>query len=161
MNLEKFDWSAEKYEGLFEKVVPTHLLQNPLMQKEVWLTIDDLNLKVNAHSKVLTLNFEALKPDWFKLLVKLYILVKAKSNPTAKTASSYITCLNEFSRFLIDKNITKLKQIDNQIFEEYEYYLVAIKVKDKGKYLSRLNNFFNLVIFLSIKNLENSFKQVI
>ena len=51
MNLEQFDWSASEYEGLFEKVVPTHLLQNPLMQKDVWLTIDDLNLKVNAHRK--------------------------------------------------------------------------------------------------------------
>ncbi len=71
MNLEQFDWSAEEHEGLFEKVVPTHLLQNPLMQKDVWLTIDDLNLKVNAHRKILTLNLEALKPDWFKLLYPL------------------------------------------------------------------------------------------
>jgi len=96
MILEQFDWSAEEYKGLFEKVVPTHLLQNPLMQKDVWFTIDDLNLKVNAHGRVLTLNFEALKPDWFKLLVKLYIFVKAKPNTCASTANGYISYLKNY-----------------------------------------------------------------
>ncbi len=144
MNLEQFDWSAEEHKGLFEKVVPTHLLQNPLMQKDVWLTIDDLNLKVNAHRKILTLNLEALKPDWFKLLVKLYIFVKAKPNTCASTAQAYITYFNKFSRFLVEKNIAQPKQINNQIFEEYEYYLVTIKLKDQGKYLNRLGSFFDV-----------------
>lgn len=144
MNLEQFDWSVEEYEGLFEKVVPTHLLQNPLMQKDVWLTIDDMNLKVNAHRRNLTLNFKALEPNWFKLLVKLYIFVKAKPNTAAATATSNIARLIKFSRFLVEKNIAQPKQINNQIFEEYEYYMVAIKLKDKGKYLNSLRNFFDV-----------------
>ena len=144
MILEQFDWSASEYEGLFEKVVPTHLLQNPLMQKDVWLTIDDLNLKVNAHRRVLTLNLKALKPDWFKLLVKLYILVKAKPNTFASTTNNYISCLNKFSRFLVAKNIVRPQQINNHIFEEYEYYLVTTKLGEKNKYLNAVSQFFEV-----------------
>ena len=144
MNLEQFDWLVEEYEGLFEKVVPTHLLQNPLIQKDVWLTIDDMKLKVNAHKRNLTLNFKALKPNWFKLLVKLYIFVKARPNTAAVTAKSNITHLIKFSRFLVEKNIARPKQINNQIFEEYEYYMIATNIKDKGKYLSSLRNFFDV-----------------
>ena len=33
MNLKRVEWLSEDYDGLFEKEVPSQLLQNPLFQK--------------------------------------------------------------------------------------------------------------------------------
>ena len=76
MSLNQFEW-LEDYDDLFEEKIPSQLLQNPLLQKDIWHTIDDLNLKISLHQRRLTLSFKDISPDWFKLLVKLYVLVKS------------------------------------------------------------------------------------
>ena len=40
MSLNQFEW-IEDYDGLFEKEVPSQFLQNPLLQKDIWVTKKD------------------------------------------------------------------------------------------------------------------------
>lgn len=143
MSLNQFDW-LEDYDGLFEKQIPDQLLQNPLFQKDIWQTIDDLKLKINPHNRILTLNFKSLKPAWLKLLVKLSILIKSKPNIPSSTIATYVSHLNQFSRFLQTKNIKIPKQINNQVFEDYEYYLITIGIKAPSHYYSAIANLFDI-----------------
>ena len=145
MSLNQFDW-LEDYDDLFEKKVPSQLLQNPLLQKDIWHTVDDLNLKISPHQRTLTLNFQAIYPDWLRLLVKLYILIKAKPNTPSNTIGGFVTYLRGFSKFLAKKSIYNPKQIDNQLFEEFDYYLKAKRLKDSslGHYRTTICNFFDV-----------------
>ena len=145
MRKNQFDW-LEDYDDLFEKKVPSQLLQNPLLQKDIWHTVDDLNLKISPHQRRLTLNFRGIRPDWFKLLVKLYILVRAKPNTPSNTISGFVTYLRGFSQFLAKKSLDNPKQIDNQLFEEFDYYLQAKRLKDSslGHYRTTICNFFDV-----------------
>lgn len=47
------------------------LLNNPLITKDIWRTIEDLGLTVNQHQKALSISFESIPQDWLKLLAKL------------------------------------------------------------------------------------------
>jgi hypothetical protein len=69
MSLNQFEW-IEDYDGLFEEEIPSQLLQNPLLQKDIWLTKEDLGLEVHEHHKVLTLNFNSITQGWLKILAK-------------------------------------------------------------------------------------------
>ena len=144
MSLNQFDW-LDDYEDLFEEKPPSQLLLNPLLQKDVWHTVDDLNLKISPHQKVFTLNFKTIALDWFRLLVKLYILVKAKPNQPSTTISGFVTYLRRFSKFLAEKHIDNPKQISNELFEEFDYYLKAKALKDSSiaHYQSAVCNFFD------------------
>ena len=134
MSLNQFDWSSEEYDGLFEKEIPSQLLQNPLLQKDIWRTVDDLNLKINAHKRKLTLNFESLKPAWFKLLVKLYILVKSKPNTPSVSAC---TRLDNCKIIVITQQVIKPEQKIVTASDKPEKKLV-----DPSK-LKKLSNIFN------------------
>lgn len=141
MNLAQFDWSSEGYQGLFEEVIPTHLLENPLMEKDVWQTVDDMNWKVNAHRKKLTINFSTIQIDWLKLLAKIFIIVKFPSKSNSLTASNYIVKIASFSRFLVKHNILKPKDINDEVFNNYELYLIKNNIIDKGKSFSNIHTF--------------------
>ena len=71
MNLNQFDW-LEDYDGFLKKKGQYQLLQNPLLEKDIWQTVDDLQLKIHEHNRMLTINFTGFSQPWFKLLVKLY-----------------------------------------------------------------------------------------
>lgn len=114
MSLNQSDW-LDNYEDLFEEKPPSQLLLNPLLQKDIWHTVDDLNLKISPHQKVFTLNFKTISLDWFRLLVKLYILVKAKPNQPSTTINGFVIYLRGFSKFLAEKHIDNPKQINNEI----------------------------------------------
>lgn len=104
------------------------LLAKPLLQKDIWHTINDLGLRVNPHSRKLTLNFENLLPDWLKILVKFYILAKSRQNLTAQYLAHKISHLNRFSRFLTQKSVYTAEQINPQIFQEFDDYLHTLNL---------------------------------
>ena len=145
MNLNQSDW-LDNYEDLFEEKPPSQLLLNPLLQKDIWHTVDDLNLKISPHQKVFTLNFKTISLDWFRLLVKLYILVKAKPNQPSTTINGFVIYLRGFSKFLAEKHINNPKQIDNEVFEQFDYYLIAKGLKDSslGHYRTTVCNLFDV-----------------
>ena len=87
-----------------------------------------LGLRVNPHSKKLTLNFENLLPDWLKILVKFNILAKSRQNLTAQYLAHKISHLNRFSRFLTQKSVYTAEQINPQIFQEFDDYLHTLNL---------------------------------
>lgn len=72
LNLDTDEWLINQNQET------RRLLNNPLLQKDTWRTIEDLRLKVNEHQKVLTISFQAIEQDWLKLLVKLYVLIRSQ-----------------------------------------------------------------------------------
>ena len=122
------------------------LINNPLISKDVWQTIDDLGLTVSQHQKILTLNFGSIKQDWLKLLTKLYILVRSGRKLSATSLNHHISCINNFSRFIEHKSIFNPNQIDNELFDEYDYYLHSLTISNitiSAHYVA-LKTFFNL-----------------
>jgi integrase len=148
------DWNNEPDKWLIaQNVEAKKLLTNPLLQKNIWRTVEDLGLKVNQHNKVLTITFERIKQDWLKLLAKLYILLRSRRKFSAAYLKQDVGYLTRFSQFISSKSIFNPERIDNQMFEEYDYYLRSLKNKKTKKLLSErsislhymtLINFFNL-----------------
>jgi len=122
------------------------LLNNPLLQKDIWRTIEDLGLKVNEHHRTLTISFQSVRQDWLKLLVKLYILVRSQRKLSAIYLDSSVHYLNRFSQFIQQKSISNPKEINNRLFEEFDYHLRSLKLSDLSisLYYVTLNSFFNL-----------------
>lgn len=122
------------------------LLNNPLIAKDVWWTVEDLGLTVNQHRKTLTINFEPIRQDWLKLLAKLYVLVKSTRKLSAGSCQSDIIYLNRFSQFIEHKSIFKPDHFNNQLFDEYSYYLNSLTISEsyRLRHYIVLKNFLNL-----------------
>ena len=122
------------------------LLNNPLIAKDIWQTIDDLGLTINQHQKVLTISFESIQQDWLRLLAKLYILVRSKRRLSAMYLKTDIFYLNRFSRFIEQKSVFIPTQIDDELFSEYDYYLHSLTISERSISLHYMTliNFFNL-----------------
>ena len=122
------------------------LLLNPLLKKDVWRTIEDLGLELNQHHKILTINFQLIKINWLKLLIKLYILLRSQQNISPNSLRNEVFYLKSFSIFLIQESILSPKQINDQTFEDFENYL---KLSNLSQYSVRatysiLARFLNL-----------------
>lgn len=122
------------------------LIDNPLISKDIWHTIDDLRLTVNQHQKVLTISFNSIYQDWLKLLAKLYIIVRSKRKLSPMYLKNDVFYLGRFSQFIECKSIFSSNQINEQLFEEYDYYLKSLKVSERSISLHYMTliNFFNL-----------------
>lgn len=122
------------------------LLKNPLLQKDIWRTIEDLGLKVNEHGRLLTIRFKSIKQDWLKLLVKLYVLVRSQRNLSIAYLSHDVYHLNKFSQFIQQKSVSEPGEINNYLFEEFDYYLRSLKLSQSSISLHYMTliNFFNL-----------------
>lgn len=122
------------------------LLNNPLIAKDIWQTVEDLGLTVNLHQKALTISFESICQDWLKLLAKLYVLVRSERKLSADYIRSDIYNLNRFSQFIESKLIFNSSHINDQLFDEYDYYLHSLALSQATRSLNymTLTNFFNL-----------------
>lgn len=122
------------------------LLDDPLLQKDIWHTVNDLNLRINEHKKSLTLNFSYVTQNWFKLLIKLYILVRAKPGASANTISTYLFYIKQFSVFLDKFSICSPNQLNSQVFELFDCHLQSLKVNNPNTirlYYIVISNFFD------------------
>lgn len=148
------DWNNEPDKWLIaQNIEAKKLLSNPLLQKDIWLTIEDLGLKINKHNRILTIKFERIEQNWLKLLVKLYILIKSQRRLSPQHLKDEVVNLTQFSKFISSKSILNSEQINNQLFEEFDYYLNTLISQQTQKTLSAksiynkyasLVNFFNL-----------------
>ncbi|MCP6758493.1 MAG: site-specific integrase [Fischerella sp. CENA71] len=131
--------------NLSQNIAARQLLNNSLLQKNVWRTKEDLCLKVQGHRQLLTINFTEISPDWFNLLTKLYTLVRAKPGQPAMTVINEINRLKSFSKRLSALAIYSPDKIDDSIFEDFEYYLQTKGLQENTiqTYYSALSNFFN------------------
>lgn len=99
------------------------LLRNPLLNKDVWHSIDDLKLAVSPHQSAPTFKFAGIGQDWLKLLAKIHVLLRVQLKLSASTLFSEVHYLNKFSQFLQKYSVDYPEQINNQIFEELDYEL--------------------------------------
>ncbi len=143
MNQENLE--VEPLLNLSQNLAARQLLKNPLLQKDVWRTNVDLGLKVNGHRQQLTINFTEISPDWFKLLTKLYTLVRAKPGNPAQTIVNEINRLKNFSFILSTLPIYSPDAIDESVFDDFDYWLQTKKLKESSiqGYYKALSNFFN------------------
>ena len=114
----------EKSLAKFGQQEPRELLQNPLLQKDIWLVKEDLGLSIPAHRSLRTINFTSITNDWFKLCLKLYTLLRIKSGCAADTVHRGVVILTRFFNFLRGQSVDDFEKINNQIFEAYEYHLI-------------------------------------
>lgn len=140
LNINTDDWLTA------QNIETRQLLKLPLLQKDIWRTIEDLKLEVNQHQKVLTISFEAIEQDWLKLLAKLYVLVRSQRKLSPMYLKHDVFNLNRFSQFIQQKFISSPEQINNQLFEEFDYYLRSLKISPRSISLHYMTliNFFNL-----------------
>ena len=148
------DWNTQPELWLLEQnEFAIELLNNPLLQKDVWQTTEDLGLTLAQHNKILSISFERIEQDWLKLLAKLYILLRVKSNYSAVYLKNDVASLVLFSHFIASKSIYNSEDINEQLFSEFDYHLHSVKNKQTKKPLSErtislhymtLINFFNL-----------------
>lgn len=140
LNLDTDDWL------IAQNKETKQLLNNLLLQKDTWRTIEDLGLKVNEHQKVLTTSFKSIEQDWLRLLFKLYILVRSQRQLSSMYLKHDVFYLNRFSLFLQQKFISNPEDINDQLFEEFDYYLKSSKLSTRSISLHYMTliNFFNL-----------------
>ena len=147
-------------ELITEKVYPflnqnqevKHLLENSLLKKNIWQTVEDLGLKIKDHQKILTINFKGFSQQWFEILVKIYTLMKAQIGFSASTIHIYVGNLKTFSYFLETQSIDNPAKISNQTFETFDYYLRAKEITERtiDGYYKALSSFFE---FCRLENL--------
>lgn len=77
----------EDYPDWIQRLEAEPLLQNPLLKKDIWHTVEDLDLKLNEHHKVFTFKFRDISQPWLKLFCKLYILRRRSLESTRTTSS--------------------------------------------------------------------------
>lgn len=121
------------------------LLSNPLIQKNVWYTVDDLGARINQHSKNLTINFNSIHQDWLRLLVKLYVLVRSQRSISASGLRHDVHFIGQFSKFIQEKSVFNPDFINDKLLDEFEYHLYSLKLSQgsmNGCYCT-LKNFFN------------------
>ena len=128
MSLDKL---LKDYQSCSRSDEARRMLDNPLLQKDVWRTIEDLGLSIKEHQRCLTLNFTVFSQDWFKLLVKLYTLVRKSSGKTVSTIQQDIFNLKKFSVFLDQQSVYDPDQINDQIFEAFDYYSKTKDLKER------------------------------
>ena len=135
---------ASEFGHLYKNTATQKLLQNPLLDKDIWDIEVDLGLEVAQHKTLRNFSFKCLSQTWLKLLAKFYILSKAHTYSSG-TLAKYLDSLKLFSKFLKKFNIKSYKQIDNQVFNEFDYYLHSSpKSEDTiGGYYSDLSSFFD------------------
>jgi len=141
-NLKLIEESFDK----FGQQQPRDLLQNPLLQKDIWLVKEDLGLSIPAHRSLRTINFILITNDWFKLCLQLYTLLRIKSGSASGTVHRGVVVLTRFFKFLTQHSVNDFGQINNQIFEAYEYHLVGelkLRPRTVEGHLSNLAMFFD------------------
>ncbi|PSB55509.1 tyrosine-type recombinase/integrase [Chamaesiphon polymorphus] len=138
-NLSLDSWAIKESE------LASSLLANPLLKKDVWHTINDLGLQTNQHERVLTISFESIQQDWLKTISKLYVIVRSNRKLSAAYIKDEVQYLSRFSKFIEQKSIFRVEQINTQLFDEYDYYLKFLKLSPKTitHQYTTLNNFFN------------------
>lgn len=116
--------NLENYQHLFPNQETRKLLDNQLLNKDIWHQVDDLKLEVPEHLSKWIFNFTEIYQEQLKILAKAYILTKCKLLRSL-TLNVHLTTIKKFSVFLRVNNIDNLEKIDNLIFENFDSYLCS------------------------------------
>lgn len=145
MSLNQYNWQLEDYHGLFQGEESSQLLQNSLLQKDIWRTKEDLGLETHAHQQILTLNFTKIQPSWLNLLTKLYVKKIASLKLSIQYIKDNVSHFKKFAKFLKEKHIEDVESINNSLFEEFDNWLRSTNISERtiSLHYTTLENFFN------------------
>jgi len=103
------------------KFVPDFLEIKPFnFAEDKWELNNQINPSYNSRDNGQAIaNFENIKCDWFKNLVKHYIEFLLKQNTPLGTIQICLSYLRAFSEYLVSKNITSLSLINRLIILDY------------------------------------------
>ena len=130
------------------------LLNNPILEKEIWDIEKDLQLQYINHTSLYQINFTPMKNNWIKLLTKIYILALASRNYSPITLANSRSYLRIFSEFISEKSIFYPEQINNSTFEEYRVYLQNCSYSN-GTINHILSAIKGLLVFCRQENIFN------
>lgn len=139
-------FQSEEYQLLMQNQSASHLLANPILKKDIWHIVNDLNLKSPEHRKFKTVNFEDFHQEWFKLLVKLYTVLRVNQGVSAATIQRDIFNLQKLSEVLERESIDQCDQITENIFEKIDIYLQSKRLKEVTvhRYYATFLKFFDV-----------------
>lgn len=126
---------------LAQKLTHTEIL----LAKDIWQA-SELGLKVPLYLKEENLHFSRIHQDWFKKLVKKFVIVMAINKPYM-TLRQYIVYFRLFSRFLTEEHpITDLSTINRSVIIDYLQFLnnKRLSYSYKNTALSSLNKFLEI-----------------
>lgn len=106
---------------------------------------------VNEQDIHFYINFQNVKQDWFRYLVKRYIYHQCKIGDLAKTISCDLCHLRIFSRCLAEQNITTLSSVNRDIIIKF--------INQSGNTVSTISHRLGVLRkFLWTGNIQNWFK---
>ena len=141
------------YQHIIQNQSDRQLLNNPLLAKDNWSLSQDLYLETPSHRKFSTLDFTDYAQDWLKIAVKLYTLLRVSSGTSASTIQRDVYNLQKFDSFLKEQYVYNIEQINNEIFENFDYYLRSKKLKS-----ATIHRYYaTLVVFFDTCRLEGWF----
>lgn len=126
--------------------ITLHKHRDLVRSKDVWFA-EDLGLKVHPHrtGRGTKFNFQYIKQEWLKEIVKRFIKYKASIGISFASLSNYLTDFNNFSKFLISvNNAYSLENIDRRCILEYIEYNAQAQIAPRtaSSRLSTLNALF-------------------
>ena len=78
-----------------------------------------INSSSDKRRRLYIINFDKINSKWFKPLVKLYIYHLCKLNARLTSINRHMTSLRFLSRYLVEKNITDIDQINRTIIVDF------------------------------------------
>lgn len=96
-----------------------HLLNHPLVQKEIWHTVNDLGMHINQHDRKYSINFSRIPRKWFKDIAKVYILYRYIQGISAPTLIGDLGKITLFAIFLESQYIYSFSEIKDETFEVF------------------------------------------
>lgn len=113
---------------------------------DVWFA-EDMGLRIHPHRRGhgTKLNFQTIKQEWFKEVIKKFIKYKASTQTSFQMIIQFLTSFNDFSFFLtLNPCINKIEDIDRDIIISYLHYNNERKLAPKNKCgrISSLTSFF-------------------
>ena len=145
--------SIDNYKHLLQNQSARQLLNNPLLLKDYWSLSQDLCLEAPSHRKFYSLDFTNYSQDWLKIVVKVYILLRVGSGTSVSTVQKDVYNLQKFDSFLKEQYVYSFEQINNGIFENFDYYL-----RSKNLQSTTIHRYYaTLVAFFDTCRLEGWF----
>lgn len=102
---------------------------------DVWLA-EDLGLLIHPHRKShgTKFNFQHIRQDWLKAIIKRYIKYKASSGLSFDSLNEDLNCCNNFSLFLtLTSHVNQIEDIDRSIVISYLEYISQQGWNPKGQ----------------------------
>jgi integrase/transcription elongation factor Elf1 len=89
-----------------------------IFENDIW-DLRAINSSSDKRRRLYIINFNNIKSEWFKPLVKLYVYHLCKLNARLASIDHQMTSLRFLSRYLVEKNITDINQINRSIILDF------------------------------------------